>query len=61
MTVLYIQTLSWALGFGIPTSRPTSAGARLHVHVPPEGSIFSGVVQLCGIILKEKTQVSMPS
>ncbi|KAG0540687.1 hypothetical protein BDA96_03G430500 [Sorghum bicolor] len=29
MTVLYIQTLSWALGFGIPTSRPTSAGARL--------------------------------
>ncbi|RCV28715.1 hypothetical protein SETIT_5G424900v2 [Setaria italica] len=54
MTVLiYIQTnISWAIGFGIPTFFMFSAiiiffaGARLYVHVPPEGSIFSGIAQV---------------
>jgi hypothetical protein len=54
MTVLiYIQTnISWAIGFGIPTFFMFFAiiiffaGARFYVHVPPEGSIFTGIAQV---------------
>ncbi|TVU36085.1 hypothetical protein EJB05_17998, partial [Eragrostis curvula] len=50
--LIYIQNnFSWAIGFGIPTVFMFLAiifyfaGTRLYVHVPPEGSIFSGIEQ----------------
>ncbi|KAJ1286776.1 hypothetical protein BS78_03G377700 [Paspalum vaginatum] len=62
MTILiYIQTnISWAIGFGISTFFMSFAiiiffvGARLYVHVPPEGSIFSGIAQVFVASLKKR-------
>ena len=68
MTVLiYIQTnVSWAIGFGIPTLFMFFAiiiffaGARLYVHVSPEGSIFSGIAQVFVASFK-KRRLNLPS
>ncbi|CAL9194600.1 unnamed protein product [Musa hybrid cultivar] len=51
--VVYVQdSISWPIGFGIPTALMLLsivvffAGVRLYVFVPPEGSVFSGIVQV---------------
>ncbi|MQL86061.1 hypothetical protein Taro_018596 [Colocasia esculenta] len=51
--IVYIQnSVSWALGLGIPAALMLVSialffiGTRVYVYVPPEGSIFSGVVQV---------------
>ncbi|XP_042497925.1 protein NRT1/ PTR FAMILY 2.13-like [Macadamia integrifolia] len=51
--IVYIQSsISWALGLGIPTVFMGFSimlfwlGTRLYVYVPPEGSVFSGIVQV---------------
>ncbi|XP_009610610.1 protein NRT1/ PTR FAMILY 2.13 [Nicotiana tomentosiformis] len=51
--VVYIQdSVSWVIGFGIPTVLMFLSlilffiGTRVYVYVKPEGSIFSGIVQV---------------
>ncbi|XP_042496513.1 protein NRT1/ PTR FAMILY 2.12-like [Macadamia integrifolia] len=51
--IVYIQSnVSWALGLGLPTAFMGCSiilfwlGTRLYVYVPPEGSVFSGIVQV---------------
>lgn len=51
--VVYIQdSASWVIGFGIPTVLMFLSlilffiGTRVYVYVKPEGSIFSGIVQV---------------
>ena len=51
--VVYIQdSISWTLGFSISTGLMLIAivffflGTRLYEYVPPEGSVFSGIVQV---------------
>ncbi|RWW74460.1 hypothetical protein BHE74_00017606 [Ensete ventricosum] len=51
--VVYVQdSISWPIGFGIPTALMLLsivvfiAGARFYVFVPPEGSPYSGIVQV---------------
>jgi len=65
--IIYIQTnISWAIGFGIPTFFMFFAiiiffaGARLYVHVSPEGSIFSGIAQVFVASFK-KRRLNLPS
>ncbi|KAJ0981643.1 hypothetical protein J5N97_009898 [Dioscorea zingiberensis] len=60
--VVYIQeSISWALGFGIPTGLMLFSiiffflGVRLYVYVPPEGSIFSGIVQVLVASFKKRS------
>ncbi|KAL3501321.1 hypothetical protein ACH5RR_035770 [Cinchona calisaya] len=50
--VVYIQSnISWVLGFGIPTILMVMSiilffiGTKFYIHVKPEGSIFSGIIQ----------------
>ncbi|KAJ4711249.1 NRT1/PTR family protein 2.2 [Melia azedarach] len=52
-SVVYIQdSVSWVLGFGIPTLLMLAAiilfliGTKVYVHVEPEGSIFSGIAKV---------------
>ncbi|TVU36087.1 hypothetical protein EJB05_18000, partial [Eragrostis curvula] len=59
--LIYIQNnFSWAIGFGIPTVFMFLAiifyfaGTRLYVHVPPEGSIFSGIEQVLVASFKKR-------
>lgn len=59
--LIYIQnSFSWAIGFGIPTvfmflaNIFFFAGTRLYVHVPPEGSIFSGIAQVLVASFKKR-------
>lgn len=67
--VVYIQdSVSWPLGFGIPTALMLLAivfffaGIRLYVFVPPEGSVFSGVVQvLVAAFRKRKLRLPAPN
>ncbi|KAJ4974717.1 hypothetical protein NE237_007891 [Protea cynaroides] len=51
--IVYIQTnISWALGLGLPTAFMGFSillfwlGTRLYIYVPPEGSLFSGIMQV---------------
>lgn len=51
--IIYLQEkVSWSLGFGIPTLLMLIAlvfffsGTRLYDFVPPEGSVFSGIIQV---------------
>ncbi|XP_042497926.1 protein NRT1/ PTR FAMILY 2.13-like [Macadamia integrifolia] len=51
--IVYIQSsVSWALGLGLPTAFMGISivlfwlGTRLYVYVPPESSVFSGIVQV---------------
>ncbi|KAM3353571.1 hypothetical protein ACQJBY_024622 [Aegilops geniculata] len=68
MTILvYIQaTISWPIGFGIPTFFMFLSiiilfmGTRLYVHVPPEGSIFTGIAQVLLASFK-KRRLKLPS
>ncbi|KAK8933525.1 Nitrate transporter 1.7 [Platanthera zijinensis] len=53
IVMVYIQSsLSWSVGFAIPTALMLLAillffiGTPLYVHVSPEGSIFSGIAQV---------------
>ncbi|XP_044346341.1 protein NRT1/ PTR FAMILY 2.12-like [Triticum aestivum] len=68
MTILvYIQaTISWPIGFGIPAFFMLLSiiilfmGTRLYVHVPPEGSIFTGIAQVLLASFK-KRRVKLPN
>ncbi|KAM3353572.1 hypothetical protein ACQJBY_024623 [Aegilops geniculata] len=69
MTILiYIQnSISWPIGFGIPTFFMLLSiiilfmGTRLYVHVPPEGSIFTGIAQvLVASFKKRRLKLSHP-
>ncbi|KAL6840387.1 hypothetical protein ACP4OV_030197 [Aristida adscensionis] len=68
MTILvYIQNISWAIGFGIPTFfmflalLMFFAGSRLYVHIPPEGRLFSGIAQvLVASFRKRRLQLPCP-
>uniref|UniRef100_A0ACD5XGQ5 Uncharacterized protein n=1 Tax=Avena sativa TaxID=4498 RepID=A0ACD5XGQ5_AVESA len=68
LTVLiYIQnSISWPIGFGIPTFFMLMAiivlfmGTRLYVHVPPEGSIFTGIFQVLVASFK-KRRLKLPN
>ncbi|XP_030514485.1 protein NRT1/ PTR FAMILY 2.13-like [Rhodamnia argentea] len=51
--VVYVQdSVSWVIGFGIPTILMLCSivlfffGTRIYVHVKPEGSVFTGIVQV---------------
>jgi hypothetical protein len=59
--IVYIQNnISWPIGFGIPTFFMFMAiivlfmGTRLYVHVPPEGSIFTGIAQVLAVSFKKR-------
>ncbi|CAI0379490.1 unnamed protein product [Linum tenue] len=59
--IVYIQdSISWALGFGIPTAFMFGSiflffmGTRIYVHVMPEGSVFSGIVHVCSAAYKKR-------
>ena len=62
MTILiYIQnSISWPIGFGIPTFFMLFSiiilfmGTRRYVHVPPEGSIFTGIAQVLVASFKKR-------
>ncbi|XP_021293106.1 protein NRT1/ PTR FAMILY 2.13-like [Herrania umbratica] len=65
--VVYIQdSVSWVLGFGIPTLLMGSSivlfliGTRIYVHVKPQGSIFSSIVQVPFAAYK-KRQLKLPA
>ncbi|KAL8466646.1 hypothetical protein ACS0TY_035625 [Phlomoides rotata] len=62
----YIQTsVSWALGLGIPTILMRCSiilffiGARMYMHVKPEGSVFIGIVQVIAAAYK-KQNINLP-
>ncbi|KAF8040550.1 hypothetical protein BT93_B2699 [Corymbia citriodora subsp. variegata] len=64
--VVYIQdSVSWVIGFGIPTILMLCSivlflfGTRIYVHVKPEGSIFTGIVQVFAAAFK-KRQLNIP-
>ncbi|CAI0386776.1 unnamed protein product [Linum tenue] len=59
--IVYIQdSVSWALGFGIPTAFMFGSiflffmGTRIYVHVMPEGSVFSGIAHVCSAAYKKR-------
>ncbi|XVE84920.1 hypothetical protein DITRI_Ditri17bG0050400 [Diplodiscus trichospermus] len=59
--VVYIQdSVSWVLGFGIPTLLMGSSivlflmGTRIYVHVKPQGSVFSSIAQVCVAAYKKR-------
>ncbi|KAK4263389.1 hypothetical protein QN277_028807 [Acacia crassicarpa] len=65
--VIYVQdSVSWSLGFGIPTMCMFLAlvmffvGTRVYVHVEPQGSILSGVVQVL-VAAYRKRKAEIPS
>ncbi|XP_021908399.1 protein NRT1/ PTR FAMILY 2.13-like [Carica papaya] len=65
--VVYIQdSVSWVWGFGIPTGLMVASivmfvvGYRIYVHAMPEGSIFSGIAQVCVAAFK-KRRLKLPS
>ncbi|XP_019167214.1 PREDICTED: protein NRT1/ PTR FAMILY 2.13-like [Ipomoea nil] len=64
--VVYIQdSVSWALGFGIPTGLMLLSivlfflGRRVYVYVKPQGSVFSGVAQVF-VAAFNKRKVKLP-
>ncbi|KAI3433077.1 uncharacterized protein J3R85_007272 [Psidium guajava] len=59
--VVYVQdSVSWVIGFGIPTILMLCSivlfffGTRIYVHVKPEGSVFTGIVQVFVAALKKR-------
>ncbi|XVE92556.1 hypothetical protein REPUB_Repub01dG0107700 [Reevesia pubescens] len=65
--VVYIQdSVSWVLGLGIPTLLMGSSivlflvGTRIYVHVKPQGSIFSSLVQVF-VAAYRKRQLKLPA
>ncbi|XP_058073875.1 protein NRT1/ PTR FAMILY 2.13 [Magnolia sinica] len=67
MTVIvYIQdSVSWALGFGIPTALMFCSiilfflGTKIYVYVPPEGSVFTGIAHVIAAAYK-KRRLTLP-
>lgn len=64
--VVYIQdSVSWVWGFGIPTMLMLCSillfflGTRLYVYVKPEGSVFSGLLQVV-VAAYKKRKVTFP-
>ncbi|XP_022734515.1 protein NRT1/ PTR FAMILY 2.13-like [Durio zibethinus] len=64
--VVYIQeSVSWVLGFGIPTLLMGSSillfliGTRIYVHVKPRGSVFSSIAQVF-VAAYQKRQLKLP-
>lgn len=64
--IVYIQdTYSWVIGFGIPTALMLCAlvlffvGARIYVHVKPEGSVFTGIIQVV-VAAYRKRRLELP-
>ncbi|XWS63570.1 hypothetical protein CRYUN_Cryun06bG0111700 [Craigia yunnanensis] len=65
--VVYIQdSVSWVLGLGIPTLLMGGSivlflmGTRIYVHVKPQGSIFSSIVQVF-VAAYKKRQLKLPA
>ncbi|ONK75271.1 uncharacterized protein A4U43_C03F15130 [Asparagus officinalis] len=65
--MVYIQSsVSWPLGFGIPTGLMLLAliffflGTRVYTYVPPEGSVFSGTAQVF-VAAFRKRSLRLPS
>lgn len=65
--IVYIQdSVSWKIGFGIPTLCMFCSiilffvGTKIYVHVKPEGSIFSSIVQVLVAAFK-KRKVKLPN
>ncbi|KAK7362151.1 hypothetical protein VNO77_04254 [Canavalia gladiata] len=65
--MVYIQdSVSWKIGFGIPTLCMFCSiimffgGTKIYVHVKPEGSIFSSIVQVL-VAAYRKRDVKLPS
>jgi MFS family permease len=65
--VVYIQdSVSWVLGFGIPTVCMFFSiilffiGTKFYVHVEPEGSPFSGIVQVL-LAAYRKRRIELPT
>lgn len=65
--VVYLQdSVSWTLGFGIPTLCMFFSlvmffvGSRVYVHVKPEGSILSGFAQVL-VAAFQKRRAKLPS
>lgn len=59
--VVYIQdSVSWVIGFGIPTILMLCSivlfffGTRIYVHVKPEGSVFTGIIQVFVVAFKKR-------
>ncbi|XP_008807860.1 protein NRT1/ PTR FAMILY 2.13-like [Phoenix dactylifera] len=65
--IVYIQSsVSWPVGFGIPAGLMVVSialfflGMRLYVYVPAEGSVFSGVAQVC-VAAYRKRKLELPA
>lgn len=65
--VVYIQdSVSWVLGFGIPTVCMFFSiilffiGTKFYVHVEPEGSPFSGIMQVL-VAAYRKRRIELPA
>lgn len=65
--VVYIQdSVSWVLGFGIPTVCMFFSvilffvGIKIYVHVKPEGSPFSGIIQVL-VAAYRKRRIELPT
>lgn len=64
--IVYIQdSLSWVIGFGIPTALMSFSlvlffvGTRIYIHVQPEGSVFTGIIQVI-VSAYSKRQLELP-
>uniref|UniRef100_A0A2P2JRE1 Protein NRT1/ PTR FAMILY 2.13-like n=1 Tax=Rhizophora mucronata TaxID=61149 RepID=A0A2P2JRE1_RHIMU len=64
--VVYIQdSISWVIGFGIPTVLMVGSialffvGTRIYVHVKPEGSVFSSIARVV-VAAYKKRQLKLP-
>lgn len=65
--VVYIQdSISWILGFGIPTGLMLASillffiGTKLYVYIKPEGSVFSGIAQAF-VVAYKKRKLKIPA
>lgn len=66
--VVYIQdTVSWVWGFGIPTMLMLFAillyfvGTKFYVYVKPEGSVFTGILQVLVAACKKRNMKLVPA
>ncbi|XP_010460223.1 PREDICTED: protein NRT1/ PTR FAMILY 2.12-like [Camelina sativa] len=64
--VVYLQTVSWVIGFSIPTGLMACAvvmffvGTRFYVYVKPEGSVFSGIARVI-VAARKKRNLEIPA
>lgn len=66
--IVYIQdSVSWGLGLGIPTGLMLCSvilfflGKRVYIHVPPGGSIFSGIAQVVVAAYRKRRLILPPA